>query len=74
MTVYTIIVLAEKTSYEYAVSKIQYEVLIGKTFEENQNVTIKCELRLNADKNIVYSVRSNQLFDQFFWVPLFLHL
>jgi hypothetical protein len=29
------------------------------------------ELRLNADKNIVLPVRSNQLFDQFFWVGTF---
>ena len=52
------IALAEKTSYEYAVSKIQYEVFNWKkTFEENQNVTIKNvgELCLNADKNIVFT-------------------
>ena len=49
---------AEKTSYEYAVSKIQYEVFNWKkAFEENQNLTIKNvgELRLNADKNIVFT-------------------
>ena len=52
------IALAEKTSYEYAVSKIQYEVFNWKkTFEENQNVTIKNvgDLRLNTDKNIVFT-------------------
>ena len=52
------IALAEKTSYEYAVSKIQYEVFNWKkAFEENQYVTIKNigELRLNADKNVVFT-------------------
>ncbi|RDI56524.1 HU domain-containing protein [Flavobacterium glaciei] len=49
---------AEKTSYEYAVSKIQYEVFNWKkAFEENELITIKNvgDLRLNADKNIVFT-------------------
>lgn len=51
------IALAEKTSYEYAVSKIQYEVFNWKkAFEENELISIKNvgDLRLNADKNIVF--------------------
>ncbi|MFH6970025.1 HU domain-containing protein [Flavobacterium petrolei] len=52
------IALAEKTSYEYSVSKIQYEVFNWKkAFEENQLISIKNvgDLRLNADKNIVFT-------------------
>ncbi|MBG6063118.1 hypothetical protein IWX83_002927 [Flavobacterium sp. CG_9.1] len=52
------IALAEKTSYEYAVSKIQYEVFNWKkAFEENEIISIKNigDLRLNADKNIVFT-------------------
>ncbi|MDD2674835.1 MAG: SPOR domain-containing protein [Flavobacterium sp.] len=52
------IALAEKTSYEYAVSKIQYEVFNWKkALEENQLFSIKNvgDLRLNADKNIVFT-------------------
>ena len=52
------IALAEKTSYEYAVSKIQYEVFNWKkAFEENKLISIKNvgDLRLNADKNIVFT-------------------
>jgi hypothetical protein len=51
------IALAEKTSYEYAVSKIQYEVFNWKkAFEQNEFISIKNvgDLRLNADKNIVF--------------------
>ena len=51
------IALAEKTSYEYAVSKIQYEVFNWKkAFEQNELISIKNvgDLRLNADKNIVF--------------------
>jgi hypothetical protein len=52
------IALAEKTSYEYAVSKIQYEVFNWKkAFEQNELISIKNvgDLRLNADKNIVFT-------------------
>ncbi|MDI6032507.1 SPOR domain-containing protein [Flavobacterium sp. LB2P84] len=52
------IALAEKTSYEYAVSAIQYEVFTWKkALEENQLFSIKNvgDLRLNADKNIVFT-------------------
>ena len=52
------IALAEKTSYEYAVSKIQYEVFNWKkAFEENELISIKNvgDLRFNADKNIVFT-------------------
>jgi hypothetical protein len=52
------IALAEKTSYEYAVSAIQYEVFTWKkTLEENELFSIKNvgDLRLNADKNIVFT-------------------
>jgi hypothetical protein len=52
------IALAEKTSYEYAVSKIQYEVFNWKkAFEENELISIKNigDLRLNSDKNIVFT-------------------
>lgn len=52
------IALAEKTSYEYAVSAIQYEVFNWKkAFEENELISIKNvgDLRLNADKNIVFT-------------------
>ena len=52
------IALAEKTSYEYAVSKIQYEVFNWKkAFEENELISIKNvgDLRLNADHNIVFT-------------------
>jgi hypothetical protein len=52
------IALAEKTSYEYAVSAIQYEVFNWKkSLEENELFSIKNvgDLRLNADKNIVFT-------------------
>ena len=52
------IALAEKTSYEYAVSAIQYEVFTWKkSLEENELFSIKNigDLRLNADKNIVFT-------------------
>jgi hypothetical protein len=52
------IALAEKTSYEYAISKIQYEVFNWKkALEENQLFSIKNvgDLRLNADHNIVFT-------------------
>ncbi len=52
------IALAEKTSYEYAVSKIQYEVFNWKkAFEQNELISIKNvgDLRLNADKNIFFT-------------------
>jgi hypothetical protein len=52
------IALAEKTSYEYAVSAIQYEVFTWKkALEENELFSIKNvgDLRLNADKNIVFT-------------------
>lgn len=52
------IALAEKTSYEYAVSKIQYEVFTWKkALEENELFSIKNvgDLRLNTDKNIVFT-------------------
>lgn len=52
------IALAEKTSYEYAVSAIQYEVFNWKkALEENQLFSIKNvgDLRLNADHNIVFT-------------------
>lgn len=52
------IALAEKTSYEYAVSAIQYEVFNWKkTLEESQVLSVKNvgDLRLNADKNIVFT-------------------
>jgi hypothetical protein len=52
------IALAEKTSYEYAVSAIQYEVFTWKkALEENELISIKNvgDLRLNADKNIVFT-------------------
>jgi hypothetical protein len=52
------IALAEKTSYEYAVSAIQYEVFNWKkALEENELFSIKNvgDLRLNADKNIVFT-------------------
>ena len=52
------IALAEKTSYDYAVSAIQYEVFNWKkALEENQLFSIKNvgDLRLNADKNIVFT-------------------
>jgi hypothetical protein len=48
---------AEKTSYEYAVSAIQYEVLNWrKALEENGVVSLKNigELHLNADNNLVF--------------------
>ena len=51
------IALAEKTSYEYAVSAIQYEVFNWKkALEENEVLPLKNigDLRLNADKNIVF--------------------
>lgn len=49
---------AEKTSYEYAVSAIGYEVLAWKkSLQENGVLTLKNvgELRLNADFNIVFT-------------------
>lgn len=52
------IALAEKTSYEYAVSAIQYEVFNWKkALEENELFSIKNigDLRLNSDKNIVFT-------------------
>ena len=52
------IALAEKTSYEYAVSAIQYEVFNWKkALEENELFSIKNvgDLRLNADHNIVFT-------------------
>jgi len=52
------IALAEKTSYDYAVSAIQYEVFNWKkALEENQLFSIKNvgDLHLNADKNIVFT-------------------
>ena len=52
------IALAEKTSYEYAVSKIQYEVFNWKKgLEENELISINNvgDLRLNTDKNIVFT-------------------
>ncbi|WP_426094193.1 SPOR domain-containing protein [Flavobacterium sp. DSR2-3-3] len=52
------IALAEKTSYDYAVSAIQYEVFNWKkALEENQLFSVKNvgDLRLNADKNIVFT-------------------
>ncbi|MFV8334885.1 SPOR domain-containing protein [Flavobacterium sp. RSP29] len=52
------IALAEKTSYEYAVSAIQYEVFTWKkALEENELFSIKNvgDLRLNSDKNIVFT-------------------
>ena len=52
------IALAEKTSYDYTVSAIQYEVFNWKkALEENQLFSIKNvgDLRLNADKNIVFT-------------------
>jgi nucleoid DNA-binding protein len=52
------IALAEKTSYEYALSAIQYEVFnMKKALDENEILSFKNigEIRLNADKNIVFS-------------------
>jgi hypothetical protein len=52
------IALAEKTSYEYAVSAIQYEVFTWKkALKENELFSIKNvgDLRLNTDKNIVFT-------------------
>ena len=52
------IALAEKTSYEYAVSAIQYEVFNWKkALEQNELFSIKNigDLRFNADKNIVFT-------------------
>ena len=52
------IALAEKTSYEYDVSAIQYEVFTWKkALEENELFSIKNvgDLHLNADKNIVFT-------------------
>jgi CCDC81-like prokaryotic HU domain 2/CCDC81-like prokaryotic HU domain 1/SPOR domain len=49
---------AEKTSYEYAVSAIQYEVFNWKkTLQENGVFAIKNvgDLRLNEDKNLVFT-------------------
>ncbi|MBG6186825.1 SPOR domain-containing protein [Flavobacterium sp. CAN_S2] len=68
------IALAEKTSYEYAVSKIQYEVFNWKkAFEENELISIKNvgDLRLNVDKNIVFTPydQTNYLTSSFGLVP-----
>ncbi|MGZ9677244.1 HU domain-containing protein [Flavobacterium sp. GNP001] len=52
------IALAEKTSYEYAVSAIQYEVFAWKkALEEKQILVLKNigDLRLNAENNIVFT-------------------
>jgi hypothetical protein len=52
------IALTEKTSYEYAVSAIQYEVFNWKkALEENAIFSIKNvgDLRLNIDKHIVFT-------------------
>ncbi len=52
------IALTEKTSYEYAVSAIQYEVFNWKkTLEENTYLTLKNigDLRLNGENNIVFT-------------------
>ena len=52
------IALAEKTSYEYAVSAIQYEVFTWKkTLQENGLFSIKNvgDLCLNADNNLVFT-------------------
>ncbi len=52
------IALAEKTSYEYAVSAIQYEVFEWKkALEEKQILVLKNigDLRLNAENNIVFT-------------------
>jgi len=52
------IALAEKTSYDYAVSAIKYEVFNWKkALEENEFFSIKNvgDLHLNADKNIVFT-------------------
>ncbi|MFV8464263.1 SPOR domain-containing protein [Flavobacterium sp. LB1P62] len=47
---------AEKTSYEYAVSAIQYEVFTWKKALEENNLSIKNigDLSLNADNNLVF--------------------
>lgn len=52
------IALAEKTSYEYALSAIQFEVFNWKkALDENEVLSFKNigELSLNADKNIVFT-------------------
>lgn len=68
------IALAEKTSYEYAVSAIQYEVFNWKkALEENELFSIKNvgDLRLNADKNIVFTPydQTNYLISSFGLAP-----
>ncbi|TDE55203.1 SPOR domain-containing protein [Flavobacterium sp. GT3P67] len=65
---------AEKTSYEYAVSAIQYEVFNWKkALEENELFSIKNvgDLRLNADKNIVFTPydQTNYLISSFGLAP-----
>ena len=52
------IALAEKTSYEYALSAIQYEVFNWKKALESNEVILFNnigEIRFNADKNIVFT-------------------
>lgn len=61
---------AEKTSYEYAVSAIQYEVLNWKkALEENARFSIKNvgNFSLNADKNLIFTPydQTNYLTDSF---------
>lgn len=61
---------SEKTSYDYAVSAIQYEVLSWKKIlEENGTLSIKNvgDISLNADKNLVFipSEQTNYLSSSF---------
>ncbi|WP_413999757.1 SPOR domain-containing protein [Flavobacterium sp. W1B] len=61
---------SEKTSYDYAVSAIQYEVLNWKKILlENESISIKNvgDIRLNADKNLVFipSDQTNYLSSSF---------
>ena len=61
---------SEKTSYEYAVSAIQYEVFLWKkALQENGMFSIKNigDLYLNADKNLVFTPydQTNYLTDSF---------
>lgn len=61
---------SEKTSYEYAVSAIQYEVFLWKkALQENGMFSIKNvgDLCLNADKNLVFTPydQTNYLTDSF---------
>ena len=69
------IALAEKSSYEYAVSAIEYEVFTWKkALEENAVFSVKNigDLRLNADKNIVFTPydQTNYLASSFGLTPL----